>query len=95
MDYNIIKGKSVLSNMLDAYTGSMLPLYTDYTDNGIYLCKSSATNTTTTPTLDINAIGAKTIYKINGSAISVGDILLNGWYLFMYDSGLNGFIKLN
>jgi hypothetical protein len=95
MDYNIIKGKSILANTLDAYYGNLNYTINEYTDNGIYLCKISATNTTTAPTLNINSIGAKTIYTNSGLAVTIGTILINGWYLFMYDSITDGFLKLN
>ena len=95
MDFNIIQGNSILTNVIDDYSGTLNYTISEYTNNGIYLCKISATNTTTAPTLNINSIGAKTIYTNSGLAVTIGTILINGWYLFMYDSITDGFLKLN
>ncbi len=94
MDVNIILGKSVLTNVSDVFSGTLSVGYSAYTNNGIYLCKMPISNTTTTPTLDLNTIGAKTIVKNDGSALAIGDLLANGWYEFMYDSGSDKFLCL-
>lgn len=36
-------------------------------------------NTSTTPTLNVNGLGAGTIKYPNGSALGLGDIAANGW----------------
>ena len=94
MDYNIIKGKSTLTNIVDAYSGVLNVNYTSYVDNGVYLCKISATNTTTAPTLNLNSIGVRNINKNDGNSLAIGDLSINGWYFFMYDLITDSFLKL-
>jgi hypothetical protein len=95
MDYNIIKGRSVLTNASDVFSGTLSVNDTEYTDGGIYICQMPITNTTTTPTLNINSIGAKTIVDLSGNSLKVGDLRLSGWYQFMYDLASTKFIVLN
>ncbi len=95
MDTNIILGKSILTNASDVFSGTLNIAYTAYKNNGIYLCKMPISNTTTTPTLNLNGIGAKTIVTNNGSALTIGDLLINGWYEFMYDSSSDKFLCLS
>jgi hypothetical protein len=95
MDYNIILGKSTLTNLSDNYSGELNIDYTQYTTNGVYLCKISASNTTTSPTLNLNSIGSKTIYDKSGGSTDIGSLVINGWYLFMYDAIIDGFLALN
>jgi hypothetical protein len=95
MDYNIIQGQSSLTNTGDVYSGTLSVGVTSYRDKGVYLCKISATNTTSVPTLNLNGIGAKTIVLNDGKALSAGSLLINGWYEFLYDSGSNKFLCLN
>ncbi len=95
MDLNIIQGQSILGNTGDVFSGVLNIAITAYTDKGIYICKMSATNTSATPTLNINTIGAHTMVNKDGSALSIGDLVINGWYMFMYDLSTTKFIVLN
>jgi len=90
MDYNIILGKSVLTNSVDVFSGTLNISYTSYTDGGVYLCKVPITNTTVTPTLNLNGIGAKNI-----EGISINGLLIDVWYMFMYNLSLDKFIVIN
>jgi len=58
----------------DALTITLTPAITAYTTGQILQFISSAANVTTTPTLNINAVGVKTIKRQNGAAIQPGDI---------------------
>jgi hypothetical protein len=58
----------------DALTITLTPAITAYTTGRILQFISSAANVTTTPTLNINALGVKTIKRQNGAAIQPGDI---------------------
>jgi hypothetical protein len=58
----------------DALTITLTPAITAYTTGRILQFISSAANATTTPTLNINALGVKTIKRQNGAAIQPGDI---------------------
>jgi hypothetical protein len=94
MNNNIIKGKSILTNVNDSYIGVLDVLYDQYSNNGIYLVKFPSTNTTTTPTLNLNSIGAGVICRNDGSALNIGQLLSNGWYQLMYDLPSNKFLIL-
>ena len=95
MDHNIIKGKATLTNTGDVFIGSVSVNDSEYVNNGIYMCKMSATNTTTSPTLNLNLIGAKVIKNNGNVALTVGSLVANGWYLFMYDLTNDVFQSLN
>ena len=95
MDHNIIQGRSVLGGSATVLTGTLSVGVTTYIDGGVYYGKVSATNTTTTPTLNLNTIGAKTIVNKIGGALTIGQIVASGWYQFQYDSGTDKFLLLN
>jgi hypothetical protein len=93
MDFNIIQGKSILTNVGDAYMGNLIGLkLADYTNYGVYLCKFSSSNTTTTPTLSLDGYGPRPIVKNTGAALGIGDLEIDGWYLIMFSE--NKFLKL-
>jgi hypothetical protein len=48
-----------------------------------YKVKIASTNTSTTPTLNLDSTGAKTVIRIDGSALIAGD--LNGQHIFRWD----------
>lgn len=48
-----------------------------------YKVKIGTTNTSTTPTLNLDSLGAKTIVRMDGSALLAGD--LNGQHIFRWD----------
>ena len=59
---------------VDVITATLSPAVTSYT-NGLQLnIRASGANTVTTPTLNINGLGAKTITKIGNQALRPGDI---------------------
>lgn len=95
MDYNLIKGKAVMTNVLDAYSATIPINYTTYDDGNIYFLKSPFSNTGVTPTLNINNIGAKAIKSKDGSPVIVGQIIINGWFIFLYEASTDTFILLN
>lgn len=94
MDYNIIKGSATLSGT-DTLTGTLTVSDTAYTDNGLYLCKIASNNVTATPTLNLNSIGALTIYNTDGAALSVGQLRANSWVLFQYNASGTRFYAIN
>ena len=70
----------------DAYTLTLNEIgYTAYFDGMIFACSIPATNLTTTPTIDVNGIGAQTIVDHNGNAISAGELTAGGIHEFRYD----------
>ena len=95
MDYNIILGKSTLTNVSDAYSGTLNVSYSQYTNNGVYLCKIDTTNTTISPTLSLNGLTAYPIKRNDGTSILVGELKVDAWYLFMFDQSTSTFEILN
>lgn len=102
MEYNLIKGYAVMTNVLDAYSAAIAVNYSafplnsiTYADGSIYLLKSPYTNLGITPTLNINSIGAKSIKSKDGTAVAVSQIIINGWFLVMYELSTDTFILLN
>lgn len=91
MDYNIIQGHASLTNSGDNFSGTLSVSHPSYVNKGIYLLKAPIANTTTTPTINLNSLGATTIVTRSGGALSVGQLTANGWYLFMYESGTSKF----
>lgn len=73
----------------DTYTATITGV-TSYTDGDTYLVRFTNGNTTGA-TLNINSLGAKTLYRNNDGAIIGGDIWGGGEMLCVYNSTLNGF----
>lgn len=69
----------------DTYTASMSPAVAAYTTGAAYRVKFTNANATTTPTLNLNSLGAKTITRRDGSAVAAGDIAAGGVYDLFYD----------
>jgi hypothetical protein len=93
MDYNIIQGACTLTNSGDNFTGTIPINVPAYVNNGIYIVRMSATNTTTSPTLNLNGLGARTITAKNGGTITIGQMPINSWFLVMFVSA-NVFVLL-
>lgn len=69
---------------VDAITFNLTPAITAYT-NQIYRFLSSGANTSTTPTVNINGVGAKTIVKLGSQAVAAGDIPAGAYVILGYD----------
>lgn len=79
----------------NALTLTLAPAPAGYTTGMMVAFKASASNTGA-PTLNVNGLGAKNIYKITGgsvSALASGDIVSGGAYQALYDG--TQFILLN
>jgi len=87
----------------DAYTLTVNPSIGSYASTQQFIAKISATNTTTTPYLQISGIpnpsSTAVIKKLNASktevALEVGDLLINGIYKFQRNSTNDAWIVLN
>lgn len=77
----------------DALTLTCTPEITALVDGMELSAKITTTNATTTPTLAVNAIAAKTIVKGAGLALRVSDLPINP--TFKYNSTLDKFVLLN
>jgi hypothetical protein len=73
----------------DTYTATISGV-TTYTDGDTYLIRFTNGNTTGA-TLNINALGARTLYRNNDGALIGGDITSGGEMLCIYNGTLNGF----
>lgn len=74
----------------DTYTVSITGV-TAYNDGDAYLIRFTNGNTAAAPTLNINSIGAVTLYRNNDGQLLGGDISSNGEMLCVYDSTLSVF----
>ena len=80
----------------DALTAAMTPTVTAYTNGARFRVRALLANTTTTPTINIDSVGAKTIVKGAGSALIAGDIAGSGHELDLtYNSSLDKFLLGN
>ncbi len=73
----------------DTYTATITGVAA-YTDADAYLIRFTNGNTTGA-SLNINSLGAKTLYRNNDGALIGGDIVDGGEMLCIYNTSLNGF----
>lgn len=78
MSYGVASGTNT-------YTVTLSPAITEYTTGLLIPVKFTNANTSTTPTINCNSLGAKTIVSRDGTALSVGQIVANGLYYLTYD----------
>ena len=71
------------SDSNDVYTATLAPAPDAYVQKFPYFVYFGTANTTTTPTLNLNSIGAKTIIRNDGRQLQIGD--LNGPHILSYD----------
>lgn len=71
----------------DAFVVTLSPAPPEYKDGMQFLVKkANSTNATTTPTINVNGLGAKTIVNREGAAVDAGGFLAGGYYTFSYDA---------
>jgi len=88
-NYNLAGGVN------DAFTVTLTPAPAAYTDGmPIFMNTGAHTNLTTTPTLNVNGLGAKTIVFAHG-ALAAGDMAANTTYLLIYNANSSQFEVLN
>lgn len=75
--------KAVLTGT-DSYAGTLSPAITVLTQQ-LYLVQFPNANTVVAATLNLNAIGAKTLKNRDGGALAAGDIKAGSWHLAYYD----------
>lgn len=77
---------AVAGGTADVITGTFAPVLTSLTDGQVVVLKvGAASNATTGPTLNGNALGAKIIIRNDGSALAAGDLPANGFAILIYD----------
>lgn len=69
----------------DTCVATPSPALTVLTAGMFYIWKAAANNATTTPTLNISGLGAKTIVKRATTALAVADILANMFCMAIYN----------
>lgn len=85
LQHNAEKYAADTSGSSTAYLVTLSPIPTSLTDGMVIYIKLVNANTTTTPTLNVNSLGAKTIVKLNNIALSINDIGANMKCTLMYD----------
>lgn len=71
---DVIAHASAVGGTVDAITATFSPAYTAYTAKMRFRFTAGGANTVTNPTVNVDGLGAKTIKKLNGSALAIGDI---------------------
>lgn len=79
------------SNVVDAYSATVSIPMDRIHDGENFAVIFNASNTTTTPTLSINGLTGKTITRFDGTALTVGEILV-GKYLVSYNQSSDKFL---
>lgn len=74
------------SGAADVYVVTLSPALASLADGSLVNFKASATNTTTTPTLNVNGLGAKVIKKQQNVALAASDIVTNGMVSVRYNT---------
>lgn len=91
-----INNPAAAGGTADALTATYSPVITALVNGTKFLVEAASANATTTPTMNVNGIGAKTIVKGANSALAVGDIGGSGhWLELTYDSSLDKFVLSN
>jgi microcystin-dependent protein len=69
----------------DTYTATLVPAATAYVTDRAYFIKFPNANSSTTPTLNLNGLGAKTIKVRGGGSVPAGAIKANAPHVLVYD----------
>ena len=69
----------------DTYAMTLSPAITAYAAGMVLVGKATNANTSTTPTLNVNALGVKTIKNVGGGALIAADMPAGGVCVFIYD----------
>lgn len=83
------------SGSADVYVITPSPAVGSYVNGLTFRVKIAHTNTTTTPTLNVNSLGAVVITRSNGSAIVAGDIAAGFIATFVYSSATSRFLLVS
>jgi hypothetical protein len=79
---------------VNALAATVTPAVSSYVDGHIFEITPANTSTSTAPTLNVAGLGAKTIYRPDGGALTVGAIVAGAKFLAAYDGTLGGFVVL-
>lgn len=85
--YKDTNGTLVSGGSSNAYTLTPNRTISAYEGGLSFTFEANHTSTSTTPTLNVSSLGAKTITDQEGNALTIGDIVSGGIYQVTYDSG--------
>ena len=85
--YKDTNGTLVTGGSSNAYTLAPNRTVSAYEGGLEFTFEANHTSSSTTPTLNVSSLGAKTITDQEGNALTVGDIVSGGIYRVVYDSG--------
>lgn len=75
---NIVGHAASVGGTADAITATFSPVFSAWTAKMRFRFTAGSANATTTPTVNVDSLGAKTIKKLNGQALAIGDITGSG-----------------
>lgn len=81
-----LSGVTLAGGSADALTATYSPAHTSLVDGRAIILQAVSDNATTTPTLNLDSLGAKTIVKNGNEALVAGDIQAGAFHIFCYDS---------
>jgi hypothetical protein len=71
---NIVGHAASVGGTADAITATFAPAFSAYTAKMRFRFTATGSNTVTAPTINVDGLGAKTLKKLNGVALGIGDI---------------------
>lgn len=86
-DAQVYKGTA--AGTADAITVTLIPALASLTDGTVIFVRAFLANATSTPTINCNGLGAKTIVKLGDQPLSVGDIARVDHELILRYNGTN------
>lgn len=83
------------AGLVNVMTAAYTPTIQALTDGMVVRLKVNLANTTITPTLNVDALGAKTIKREDGVALVIGDLPINYKAIFQWSVSHTAWILLN
>jgi hypothetical protein len=90
---NTYKFGGLATGAANTYAISVTPAISGYVEGQIFIFEAHQANTSTTPTLNVNSVGATTIKRLDETALFPGDIQLGVRYWALYDD--SAFLLIN
>lgn len=85
LQHSAEKYVAIASSSTTTYVATLSPAPTSYTNGMEIITKIDLANATSTPTLNVNGLGAKTIVKNVNTPLNTGDLAPNMLAKFVYD----------
>jgi hypothetical protein len=85
--YQRMNGTVTAGGTADALTASFTPAHTSLVDGRVIVITAASDNATTTPTLNLDTLGAKTITCDGNTALLAGSIQAGAYLILKYDAG--------